>query len=289
MVLTGPVETDLLIAVSSLAQQIVSGHPPTVLDVRWRLGGPPGRDDYARGHIPGAVFLDLDAQLCGPPGAGGRHPLPEPAALQEALRAAGVRAGHPVVAYDAGDGQAASRLWWTLRWAGHADVSVLDGGFAAWTEAGEPVSIDEVLPEPGDVVVRPGRLPVLDAAGAAAMAHDGALLDARIGPRYRGETEPVDPVAGHIPGALNLPSADLSSSDGRLLPAGPLRSVFEAAGVRANAPVGAYCGSGVTAARTVLALHLAGRTDAALYVGSWSHWVTDPSRPVARGQEATHG
>jgi thiosulfate/3-mercaptopyruvate sulfurtransferase len=289
MVLTGRVETDVLIAVPALAQQIVSEDPPTVIDVRWRLGGPPGREDYARGHLPGAVFLDLDEQLCGPPGAAGRHPLPEPSALQEVLRAVGVRAGHPVVAYDAGDGQAASRLWWTLRWAGHAEVNVLDGGFAAWTDAGEPVGTDGVTPEPGDIVVRPGGLPVLDATGAAAVADRGSLLDARIGPRFRGEMEPVDPVAGHIPGAVNLPSADLSGPDGRLLPPGALRSVFDAAGVRADAPVGAYCGSGVTAARTVLALHLAGRTDAALYVGSWSHWVADPSRPVARGEEALHG
>lgn len=236
-----------------------------------------------RGHLPGAVFLDLDTQLCGTPGAGGRHPLPEPVDLQRALRAAGVRGGHPVVAYDAGDGQAAARLWWTLRWAGHEAASVLDGGYAAWTEAHQPVSTQVVAPPAGDIVVRPGGMPVLDATGAAAVARAGVLLDARVEPRFRGETEPVDPVAGHVPGAANLPVAELSGPGGRLLPAAALRAIFEAAGVRAAVPVGAYCGSGVTAARTVLALHLAGRADAALYVGSWSNWIADSTRAIAIG------
>jgi thiosulfate/3-mercaptopyruvate sulfurtransferase len=270
-----------LIDVATLALQLVDPDPPTVIDVRWRLSGPPGRDDYAAGHIPGAVFLDLDAALCGPPGAGGRHPLPDPAALQQALRDLGVRAGHPVVVYDAGELQAAARAWWTLRWGGHEQVSVLDGGFAAWIADGRPVTDEEVTPGPGDVVLRPGALPVLDAESAAATAGAGTLIDARVGPRYRGETEPVDAVAGHIPGAANLPAAELLNPAGRLRSAIELRSAFQTLGVRDDAPVGAYCGSGVTAAQTVLALHEAGFTGAALYVGSWSHWITDPARPVA--------
>ncbi|GAA1764971.1 sulfurtransferase [Luedemannella helvata] len=274
-----------LIDAATLAAQLADADPPTVLDVRWRLGGPPGREAYQAGHLPGAVFVDLDADLSGAPGAGGRHPLPDPGALEATLRAAGVRAGHPVVAYDDGDGQAAARLWWVLRWAGHDDVRVLDGGFAAWRAQGRPVTADEVTPGPGDIVVRPGGLPVLDAAGAADLARAGVLLDARVTPRYRGETEPVDPVAGHIPGAVNLPAADLAGPDGRLRPAEELVAAFEAAGVTAGRPVGAYCGSGVTAARTVFALHAAGRTDAALYVGSWSNWVADPDRPVATGDK----
>jgi thiosulfate/3-mercaptopyruvate sulfurtransferase len=272
-----------LIDVPSLALQLADPHPPTVLDVRWRLGGPPGREAYAAGHIPGAVFLDLDATLCGRPGAGGRHPLPDPAALQEALRVLGVRTGHPVVVYDAGEMQAAARAWWTLRWGGHEQVSVLDGGFAAWAAAGRPVTDDDVTPPPGDVVIRPGGLPVLDADSAAAAAGAGTLIDARVAPRYRGETEPVDAVAGRIPGAVNLPAAELLEESGRLRAGPALRSAFESLGVRDDAPVGAYCGSGVTAAQTVLALHEAGFTDAALYVGSWSHWITDPARPVATG------
>ncbi|MFD0596351.1 sulfurtransferase [Catellatospora coxensis] len=267
-----------LITVAELAGRLRSGQPTTVLDVRWRLSGPPGRDDYEVGHLPGAVFVDLDRDLCGPPGAGGRHPLPHPEALEGALRAAGVREGRPVVVYDAGDGMAAARAWWTLRWAGHADVRVLDGGFAAWSAAGGEVTDKPVEVVRGDVTVLPGGMPVLDAAGAAALAADGVLLDARVAPRFRGETEPIDAVAGHVPGARNLPYGELVNADGTLR--ADLPEVFADLG---DAPVGAYCGSGVTAAHTVLALHAAGRTDAALYVGSWSHWITDPSRPVGRG------
>jgi thiosulfate/3-mercaptopyruvate sulfurtransferase len=274
-----------LIAVADAAAQLAQPQPPTVLDVRWRLGGPPGRDAYGDGHLPGAVFVDLDADLCGPPGAAGRHPLPDPADLQAALRAAGVRAGHPVIVYDDGDGQAAARLWWTLRWAGHDQVSVLDGGYAAWVAAGRPVTTDEVTPAAGDIEVHPGGLPVLDATDAAKLAADGVLIDARIGPRYRGETEPVDPVAGHLPGAVNLPNSELAAPDGRLLPVADLSAAFASVGVDPAAPVGAYCGSGVSAARTILALHVAGRPDAALYVGSWSNWVADPDRPIATGAE----
>ncbi|KKJ96018.1 sulfurtransferase [Micromonospora sp. HK10] len=275
---------DLLVEPDRLAAELDHADPPVLLDVRWRLAGPPGRDDYRAGHLPGAVFVDLDTELCGPPGPAGRHPLPDPAALQAALRAAGVRAGHPVVVYDGGDGMAAARAWWTLRWAGHRPVRVLHGGFPAWVAAGRPVSTEAPAPTPGDVTVAPGALPVLDAAEAArlAAADAGVLLDVRAAPRYRGETEPVDPVAGHVPGAVNLPAPEYVT-DGRFPAVGALRDRFTAAGVAGDTPVGAYCGSGVTAAQAVLALHLAGRPDAALYVGSWSNWVADPDRPVATG------
>jgi len=257
-----------------------------VLDVRWRLGGPPGRSEFDAGHVPGAVFVDLDAQLCGPPGAGGRHPLPDPAALQRVLRAAGVRGDRPVVAYDGGDGMAAARMWWTLRWAGHLDARVLDGGFPAWVRDGLPVETVAGAPEPGDFTVVAGGMPVLDAAGAAAVARDGVLVDARTAVRFRGEAEPVDPVAGRVPGARNLPYADLVEPDGRLLPADDLRSAFAKTGVSAGTATGAYCGSGVTAAHTVLAMTVAGVDRPALYAGSWSEWITDPSRPVATGDPA---
>ena len=274
-----------LVEVDRLVAELDQVDPPTLLDVRWRLVGPPGRDDYLAGHLPGAVFVDLDSALCGAPGAGGRHPLPDPAALQTALRAAGVRAGHPVVVYDGGDGLAAARAWWTLRWAGHRPVRLLHGGYPAWVAAGRPVSTDAPAPPPGDVVVRPGDLPVLDAGQAAALAaaDDAVLLDVRAAPRYRGEVEPIDPVAGHVPGAANLPAGEYVGPDGRFLAAEVLSERFAAAGVTGARAVGAYCGSGVTAAQAVLALHLAGRTDAALYVGSWSNWVADPARPVASG------
>ncbi|MFI7214701.1 sulfurtransferase [Micromonospora maritima] len=275
---------ELLVEPDRLAAELDRADPPTLLDVRWRLSGPPGRDDYALGHLPGAVFVDLDTELCGRPGAAGRHPLPDPAALQAALRAAGVRAGHPVVVYDGGDGMSAARAWWTLRWAGHRQVRVLHGGWPAWTAAGLPVDTGTPEPIPGDVTVTPGGLPVLDAARAArlAAADSGVLLDVRAAPRYLGEHEPVDPVAGHVPGAVNLPAPEYVTQ-GRFPAAEALRARFAAAGVGGDAPVGAYCGSGVTAAQAVLALHLAGRPDAALYVGSWSEWVADPDRPVATG------
>jgi thiosulfate/3-mercaptopyruvate sulfurtransferase len=280
VVLTGGVA---LVDVPGLVHQCSGPNPPTIIDVRWRLGGPPGRSDYLAGHIPGAVFLDLDRDLTGPPGKRGRHPLPEPSALQRALRAAGVRTGHPVVAYDAGDGMAASRLWWTLRWVGHEAVSVLDGGLAAWVAEGRELVQGEVSVPEGDLVVTPGAMPVLDADGAAALARDGLLLDARTPVRYRGEAEPIDSVAGHIPGAVNLPAASLVDGSGQLRPPDQLRAAVEAVSVRSPSPVGAYCGSGVTAAQTVLALELAGYPDACLYVGSWSEWVADPARPVATG------
>jgi thiosulfate/3-mercaptopyruvate sulfurtransferase len=233
---------------TALARRLADADPPTVLDVRWRLpgsapGAPPFRDEYRQAHIPGAVFVDLDADLCGPPGEGGRHPLPEPGALQQALRTAGVRDGHPVVVYDAGDNQAAARAWWTLRWAGHPDTRVLDGGWAAWRAAGLPTESGEGAAEAGDVTVRPGGAPVLDAAGAAALAGTGVLVDARIPGRYRGEVEPVDPVAGRIPGAVNVPAAALSEPDGRLRAAEALRAVFADAGIGGSTPVGAYWGA----------------------------------------------
>ncbi|GDY30299.1 sulfurtransferase [Gandjariella thermophila] len=278
-----------LISTSDLARAVAAGERPTLLDVRWRLGGPPGRLDYERGHLPGAVFVDLDTELAGEPGAGGRHPLPEPDTLQEVLRRAGVRAGHPVVAYDAGDGSTAARAWWLLRWAGHRRVAVLDGGYAAWVAEGRPVTTEVPHPAPGDIEVRPGAMPVLDADAAARLAREGLLLDARAPERYRGDTEPVDPRAGHLPGAVNAPFSQHIGGDGRWRAPAELAERFAALGARGDRPVGAYCGSGVTATSVVLALEVAGVTSAerpaALYAGSWSHWCTDPARPLATGDQ----
>ncbi|QTR04760.1 sulfurtransferase [Saccharothrix algeriensis] len=276
-----------LISTEALADALAGAAPPVVVDVRWRLGGPPGRQDYEVGHLPGARYLDLDADLSSAPGAGGRHPLPAPADLERALRSAGIRKAHPVVAYDGGDGSVAARLWWLLRWAGHTEVAVLDGGYAAWVAEGRPVVTDTPRPEPGDVVVTPGAMPVIDADEAAALARDGVLLDARAPQRYRGETEPVDPRAGHIPGALNAPSAGHVSADGRWLGPTALAERFRSIGVDPGARVGAYCGSGVSASSVVLALEVAGITSpdepADLYAGSWSHWCVDPTREAATG------
>jgi thiosulfate/3-mercaptopyruvate sulfurtransferase len=277
-----PVTVGPLIGVAALAEALEGPDGPVLLDVRWRLGGPPGIDAYRAGHLPPAVFVDLDSDLAGPPGPGGRHPLPAPAGFQAAMRRAGVSDGRPVVAYDDGDGVAAARAWWLLRYFGHGDVRVLDGGVRAWQGAGRPLTTSEPAAAPGDFTARPGQMPVLDAAGAAAIARSGKLLDARTPERYRGESEPVDPVAGHIPGAVSAPAAG-NLDTGFRCPA-ELRQRFAALGVTAGVQVGAYCGSGVTAAQEVLALEIAG-IPAALYAGSWSNWVADPDRPVATGAD----
>jgi thiosulfate/3-mercaptopyruvate sulfurtransferase len=277
-------------ALAELMAAPVAADRPVVLDVRWRLGGPPGRGDHEAGHLPGAVYVDLDTELAGPRGqGGGRHPLPEPARFQEVLRAAGVRKGSRVVAHDDGNGAVAARAWWMLRWAGLSAerVAVLDGGYRAWAEEGRPITDEPSRPEPGDVVVRPGAMPVLDADAAAVLARRGALLDARAPERYRGESEPVDPRAGHVPGARNAPATGNVGPDGRWLEPAALAGRFGALGVEPGGEVGAYCGSGVNAAALVLALERAGVTTpsapAALYVGSWSDWSSDLQRPAATG------
>jgi thiosulfate/3-mercaptopyruvate sulfurtransferase len=274
----------VLISVAGLATEAASGNPPVVLDVRWALGGPPGVEGYRGGHIEGARFVDLDHELAAPPGQGrGRHPLPDPAVFEAAMRSAGVSNASTVVVYDAGGGLSAARAWWLLRYFGHADSRLLDGGLAAWAAAGLTLTTAQPPVDPGDFTAHPGGMPVLDAEAASRMARAGLLLDARAAERYRGEVEPVDRVAGHIPGARSAPTAGNLAADGRFLDPDALRARFTAIGV-SDGPVGAYCGSGVTAAHEVLALELSGVT-AALYPGSWSEWVSDPSRPVATGPE----
>lgn len=271
----------VLTSAAELHRDLTGPTPPVLLDVHWALDGPDGAQEYAAGHLPGAVYVDLDTQLSRPRRPGeGRHPLPDPAALQEVLRDAGVSSGSRVVVYDAATSTSAARGWWVLRWAGIADVRVLDGGLAAWVAAGGVLTTDVPLPEPGDVVVRAGSLPVLDAAAVADLARTGLVLDARAPERYRGEVEPVDPVAGHVPGAVNAPTTQNVDAAGTFLPPTALRERFAALG--AVDGVGVYCGSGVTAAHTLLALEVAGLTGV-LYPGSWSEWVADPSRPVATG------
>jgi len=270
-----------LVSAAQLAAELAGPAAPTVLDCRWELAGGADRDGYERGHLPGAVFVDLDRDLSGPPGPGGRHPLPTPAAFQAVMRRAGVGQHQPVVAYDQGQPGGAARAWWLLGWFGHPGARVLDGGLPAWVAAGLPLTTEVPDPEPGDLVARPGGRAVLDAAGAAELATAGVLLDARAPARYQGLEEPVDPVAGHIPGARNAPITDFAGDPG-LPPPGRLRELLAAHGAGDGVPVGAYCGSGVVAAHLVLALEVAG-VPAALYPGSWSEWVADPSRPVATG------
>ncbi|MEU5238310.1 sulfurtransferase [Streptomyces lydicus] len=274
-----------IITATELASELAGGTPPVLLDVRYQLGGPPGRPVYEAGHLPGAVYVDLDSELAGPPGAAGRHPLPDLDVFAGAMRAAGVRADRPVVVYDGGQGWAAARAWWLLRWSGHPDVRVLDGGLAAWQAAGKELSTDKEAPQAGDFTPAPGALPLLTADGAAALARRGVLLDARAGERYRGEVEPIDRVAGHIPGAVSAPTTENVAEGGTVFrDASELAERFAALGATADAEVGVYCGSGVSAAHQVLALAVAG-VPAALYVGSWSEWTADPARPVATGPQ----
>ncbi|GEA86261.1 hypothetical protein Q760_14215 [Cellulomonas cellasea DSM 20118] len=259
---------------------------PVVLDVRWALGRSDGAEQHRAGHVPGAVYVDLETELAAPPTPqAGRHPLPDVAALQAAARRWGVRQGTPVVAYDAVGGMSAARAWWLLRWAGRTDVRLLDGGLDAWVAAGGALEQGDVVPEPGDVELSAGRLPTVDADEAAALARAGTLLDARAPERYRGEVEPVDPRAGHVPAALSAPTAGNLGPDGRFLPADALRERFAALGVGPGpGEVGVYCGSGVTAAHEVAALASIG-VEARLYPGSWSQWSSDPDRPAATGPE----
>ncbi|MFF4863379.1 sulfurtransferase [Streptomyces sp. NPDC001231] len=278
-----------IISASDLASALAEPRPPVLLDVRWQLslataaGAAPfdGRAAHAAGHIPGAAFVDLDRELASAPGGNGRHPLPDMEVFGAAMRRAGVSADRPVVVYDGGQGWAAARAWWLLRWTGHPDVRVLDGGLAAWEG---PLETDVPEPAEGDFSPKPGALPLLDADGAAALARSGVLFDARAGERYRGEVEPIDPVGGHIPGAVSAPTTENAGPDGRFLPAAQLRGRFTALGAADGRDVGVYCGSGVSAAHEVLALAVAG-IPAALYVGSWSEWSSDPSRPVAVGPD----
>jgi thiosulfate/3-mercaptopyruvate sulfurtransferase len=275
-----------LVSADDLATLMVRGQV-RVLDVQYALRGTPGPELYAAAHLPGAPHLDLDDALAGPPGARGRHPLPEPVVLEEALRACGVDDDDELVVYDQQASLGSARAWWVLRWAGHPAVRVLDGGLAAWRREGLPVTTDVPHPVPGSVTVRPGSVPVLDAAGAADLARAGVLLDVRTPERYRGESEPIDRVAGHIPGAVNLPMAEVLAQDGTFLAPEEIRRRAATVGVHRDTPVGTSCGSGVTAAQMSLALHIAG-IDSIPYVGSWSEWIEQDSRPVATGADP-HG
>lgn len=274
--MTGP-----LVTAAELAAELTAAEPPLLLDVRWALGSDSGRAEYLAGHLPDAVWVDLDRDLAAAPGAGGRHPLPTPAAFQAAARRLGVSDGRAVIAYDGGNQLGAARLWWLLTDGGKTDVRVLTGGFAAWVAAGGPVEAGDVPAEPGDVTLTAGSRPVVDLAGIRSHLQTGGVLwDVRAPERYRGETETVDPVAGHIPGAQNLPVGGFTGPEG-FAAVETLRTVLRE--VRPGDVMS--CGSGVTAAAGILAAEAAGIPGVALYPGSWSQWVSDSRRPVATGAE----
>lgn len=272
-----------LIDAARLNAMLTGGNPPIVLDIRWTLQGGADAEGYARGHIHGARFLHMERELSGAAGARGRHPLPGAEEFAEAIRRAGVNDDSVVVCYDDGPSMAASRAWWLLRHFGHRDAFVLDGGLAAWTAAGFPLSIDEPAASEGDFTLGETLAPAIDSDEVLDAAQDGVLLDARDIERFQGVTEPIDKVAGHIPGAVSAPTAANAGPDGRLRSPGELRERFEGLGVTGDKPVTVYCGSGISAAHEILALEHAGYTAAALYPGSWSHWIEDPANPVETG------
>ncbi|OBF63627.1 thiosulfate sulfurtransferase [Mycobacterium sp. 852002-50816_SCH5313054-b] len=275
---------EVLITAAELVRLIEAGDPPAILDVRWRLDDPDGRPAYLDGHLPGAVYVSLEDELSDHSVAGrGRHPLPSGRSLEAAARRWGIRQDDAVVVYDDWNRAGSARAWWVLTAAGLQNVRILDGGLSAWRSSGQGLEAGPVNPAPGNVTVPQddlyaGGRPTLTAEQTGTVT----LLDARAAERFRGDVEPLDPVAGHIPGASNLPSGAVLMDDGTFVGEGALSQLLSDSGI--DGSVGVYCGSGVTAAITVAALAATGR-QAALYPGSWSEWCSDPARPVSRGPE----
>ncbi len=275
----------MLISATELASLIDAGQRVAILDVRWRIDEPDGRAAYQRGHLPGAVYVSLEDELSDHSTVGrGRHPLPSGRSIEAAARRWGIRDGVPTVVYDDWNRAGSARAWWVLTAAGIADVRILDGGLAAWRSVGRDLSTDPVEPPPGNATVThqdlyDGALPTL----TAQQVGEVDLLDARAPERFRGEIEPIDPVAGHIPGANNLPSGAMLNPDGTFLAHDAIAGLLADRDVD-DSRIGAYCGSGVTAAVTVAALAAAGYR-AALFPGSWSQWSSDSDNPVARGDD----
>ncbi|MBW0016657.1 MAG: sulfurtransferase [Mycobacterium sp.] len=278
----------VLLTASEVAERIQAGDPVSILDVRWRLDEPDGRASYLQGHIPGAVYVSLEDELSDHTITGrGRHPLPSGPSVEAAARGWGIRQNELVVVYDDWNRAGSARAWWVLTAAGIPNVRILDGGLVAWRSIGGSLETRPVTPSRGDVAVPQqdlydGSLPTLTAEQASSEAL--TLLDARTPERFRGDAEPVDAVAGHIPGAKNMPSGTVLADDGSFLDNDALGRLISARGVERHDHIGVYCGSGVTAAITVAALTAAGQ-GAALFPGSWSEWISDPERPIARGPE----
>ncbi|WP_022883149.1 sulfurtransferase [Gryllotalpicola ginsengisoli] len=284
--------TPILTDPDELAEAIKAGRYPDggplrLLDVRWRLDRPNGRAEFERGHIPGALYVDLETELAAPPAdrrpEDGRHPLPAIDDLETVVRSWGVDEGDTVVVYDDLKNLSAARAWWLLRYAGVRDVRLLDGALRAWKNAGGAVETGPGdAPVPGTITLRYGALPALSLDEVPEFAASAPLLDARAAERYRGETEPVDPRAGHVPGAISAPTTANVDAEGRFLTPGELRARFEDLGLTDASAVGVYCGSGVTAAHEAVALALAGY-EPRLFPGSWSQWSNHPELPVATG------
>ncbi len=276
--------SSVLITVQELADLQAAKAEVTILDIRFRPGAKDERARYRTGHIPGAVYLDFVTELAGEPsGFSGRRPLPAIRDLQRDARRWGIRAGSTVVVYDDNRGLQAGRAWFTLRWAGIADVRILDGGLEAWVAAGHATTTDVPLPDYGDIVLSGGQLPVIDADQAAHLARSAILLDARGSADYCGKPVAAgEPPQGHIPGAVSAPTTGNLSAEGTFASPDDLRARFAALGVDGSGPVAVYCGGGVAASHQIAALASIG-IQAQLFPGSWSAWSSDPSRPVATG------
>ena len=278
----------LLIEVDELASELTNDKL-RIIDCRFDLMNPDaGRKSYLEGHIPGAVYADLDADLAAPVDATtGRHPLPETATVGETFRRLGVSQDTDVVVYDTAGGAMAARAWWLLRWLGHDEVKVLDGGLPCWLAANRSLEEGEVDVEEGDFMPTPRDGYVLTTEEVVAGLEGGRellLVDARDAARFRGEVEPIDSVAGHIPATLNLPFTEALSADGTFRPEKALEALWrEILGDSKDVAWSAMCGSGVTACHLAISALLAGYRDPGVYVGSWSEWIRDPARPVETG------
>ena len=275
-----------LITTDELADRL-SDPSLALFDVRHDLMQPErwATDEYQKAHIPGATFLHIDNDLSAPKnGVNGRHPLPTPEAAAALFSRVGIDSTKQVVAYDQNSGVFASRLWWMLRWLGHESVAVLDGGFAKWSREGRAVTSEAAEPAATTFVVK-NVAPTVNSVGveSSLSRHTLLLVDARAPERFRGEVEPMDPVAGHIPGAVNRPASLNVTANGVFKPASALRTEYQALlGGRPHSDVVHYCGSGVTACHNVLAMQIAGLAGTRLYPGSWSEWISNPDRPIAR-------
>jgi thiosulfate/3-mercaptopyruvate sulfurtransferase len=279
-----------LVSAVQLSDELASSRPPVLLDVRFAPNRPDdGRAEYLKGHLSGALYVDLPRDLSSEPVPSahtGRRPLPRLSDLQATLRRLGLNSpDQPVVLYDDRKGQSAARGWWVLRWAGLTDVRLLDGALPAWVNAGLPLVTEVSEPAPGAIELPGNGLRLIDADAASALARRGVLVDARDEASYTGTSRAADELrSGHIPGAINLPTADNLADDGTFLEPDVLRRRFEQAGVVPNAEIGIYCGGGVAATHELVALASIG-IDAALFVGSWSAWSDDLDRPIAVGIE----
>lgn len=272
-----------LVSVDDLAAEIEQGARVRLLDVRWRLDRAEGRPDYLAGHLPGAVYVDLERELARPGvPEHGRHPVPEPADLEAAARRWGLRSGDRLVAYDDNDGVAAARAWWLLRRHG-LDVRVLDGGFRAWVASGRRLERSDRAARAGDIELVEPAGGVVDIDRAAVAPRLGVLLDVRAPQHYRGQVAGADPVSGHIPGAVNLPTVAHIAPSGLLRSPDEIRAALAAVGIGPDTDVVLTCSSGIPSAHTALAFAVAGLPDPAIFVGSWSQWSRDAGRPVATG------